>query len=236
MRPVRKFKSGQRWDKSPTRENLNHMVEQGNTSANMRGDEFIGVNRTEGVGVSVFLHLQQLLARIPKPGIKFAKLNADWVQGTNTVTAHPCDHDGANEQDDATLTLYCTWPKDAVPTWVALSDDDVVGYLPFYDSTQSEDRGAIVDTSHAGTKAVPAIILPAAFETEAAEADTWDQSAPPGGKDGVSVRLQTRMAYNHAGDEKLYAYYRTFVYDSSGTLATISAETRIEVDAPDACP
>jgi len=87
----------------------------------------------------------------------------------------------------------------------------------------------------AGTANDPAVILPSSFETESAQSDTWDRANPPSGKDGVKVRLQTRTAYNESGDQKLYAYYREFTYDSLGKLASISAETRVIVDTPGAC-
>ena len=88
----------------------------------------------------------------------------------------------------------------------------------------------------AGTAVTPAVLLPAAFETEAAQADTWDRVNPPAGKDGVTVRLQTRSAYNEAGDQKLYAYYRELVFDSRGCIKSISAETRVIVDTPGSYP
>jgi len=87
----------------------------------------------------------------------------------------------------------------------------------------------------AGSANDPAVILPSNFETETAQSDSWDRASPPSGKDGVKVRLQTRTAYNESGDQKLYAYYREFTYDSLGKLASISAETRVIVETPGAC-
>lgn len=167
---------------------------------------------------------------------RWAILTADWVAGGNTVATNPCLEAGAVPDTGTTLTLYCTVPLDATPNFIGLSEGDVVAYIPFYNSANEAERGIIIGVSHAGTLADPAVILPAAFETEAAQTDAWDRASPPEGKDGVSIRHQTRTAYVHDGDEKLYAYYRTFTYDSSGKLATISAETRVEVDAPDDCP
>ncbi len=86
-----------------------------------------------------------------------------------------------------------------------------------------------------GTADNPETILPSTFETEAAQTDTWDRGDQDSGEDGVSVRLQTRTAYDDTSDEKLYAYYRTFVFDSNGVLKTISAETRVTVDTPEDC-
>jgi hypothetical protein len=85
-----------------------------------------------------------------------------------------------------------------------------------------------------GTATTPYTILPSATETEAAQTDTWDVTAQPGGNLGVKFRV-SRIAYNDAGDQKLYAYYRWVQTDASGRVISISAETRVEVDAPEAC-
>ena len=81
----------------------------------------------------------------------------------------------------------------------------------------------------------PAILLPAAFETEAAQTDAWSIDSPPSGNDGVKVRLQTRSAYNEVGDKTLYAFYRDCVFDSRGCLKSVSAESRVAVDTPEDC-
>lgn len=83
---------------------------------------------------------------LPEDPIRFAKLNANWTPGSPTVTAHPCDDDGGNEDTDTTLTLYCAWPKAGTPDFVNLSDDDVVGYVRFYDKDHSGYRGVIIGT------------------------------------------------------------------------------------------
>ena len=68
--------------------------------------------------------------------------------------------------------------------------------------------------------------------SESASTSTWDRltDAVP-----VEVWIQTRTAYYHAGDEKLYGYFRKFTFDSRGILNAISAETRVEIDAPEDC-
>jgi hypothetical protein len=76
----------------------------------------------------------------------------------------------------------------------------------------------------------------AGFETSDPQTDTWDRSDPPAGTDGVRIRIQTRMCYDHTQDYKLWAYYRVVTFSSNGVLKSISAETRIEVDAPVAYP
>jgi len=86
-----------------------------------------------------------------------------------------------------------------------------------------------------GTAEDPAVLEPTDFEQETAAGDEWDITDPPPGKDGVTVRVQTRTAYNDAGDQKLYAFYRDLTFDSRGCLVATTAETRVEVDAPEDC-
>ena len=85
-----------------------------------------------------------------------------------------------------------------------------------------------------GTHASPATVGITA-ETEAAQSDTWDRSSQ-GANDGVNLVCLTRFAYADAGDATLYAYYRTLSYDSQGNLYAVSAETRVTIDVPEACP
>jgi hypothetical protein len=85
-----------------------------------------------------------------------------------------------------------------------------------------------------GAGASPYTMLPSATETEAAQTDTWDVTSQPAGNLGVKFRI-SRIAYNDAGDQKLYAYYRWVQTDASGRIISVSAETRVEVDAPEAC-
>lgn len=90
----------------------------------------------------------------------------------------------------------------------------------------------------AGSHEYPYEVLPATIDGdgETAQEDTWDVAAPPAEKDGVLVKLTTRVVYNAAGDTILYGFHRAFEFDSAGKLVTISAETRYTVDTPDACP
>lgn len=86
-----------------------------------------------------------------------------------------------------------------------------------------------------GTSEDPAVLEPTDFEQETAATDEWDITDPPSGKDGVVVRMQTRTAYNDSGDQKLYAFYRDLTFDSRGCLVAATAETRVEIDAPEDC-
>jgi len=52
---------------------------------------------------------------------------------------------------------------------------------------------------------------------------------------GLTLNLMTRVGYYHAGDKKLYGYIRTLNFAPNGRLISVSAETRIEIDAAEAC-
>ena len=68
--------------------------------------------------------------------------------------------------------------------------------------------------------------------SETADTETWDIDSQASGKEGITIRMLSRVVYNHGGDEKLYGYYRTLTFDQYGHLVAVSAETRYEVDAP----
>ncbi len=93
----------------------------------------------------------------------------------------------------------------------------------------------LIGSPDEGTASDPAIAYEGTFENETASALTWSRSSPPEGKDGVQLMSQTRTAYDHAGDEKLYGFYQILTFDSMGLLKAASAETRVEIDAPDVC-
>ena len=67
--------------------------------------------------------------------------------------------------------------------------------------------------------------------SETADTGTWTR-----GDHAVEVWAVSRVVYNEAGDKVLYAMVRKWTYDTLGALYSISAETRISVDATDACP
>ena len=105
----------------------------------------------------------------------------------------------------------------------------------FWEQRRSGGELDLLIDAGQGSAQSPQIMLPTDFENEAAQSDLWLRSAQ-GAHDGVAVRLQTRTAYDDEGDETLYGFYRTFLFDSAGALVSISAETRIIVDAPVNCP
>jgi len=83
-----------------------------------------------------------------------------------------------------------------------------------------ENPGAAVDTLGTNTEG-----------NEAADATTWTYA----GTNGLEEWYCSRIGYFHAGDAKLYMYLRKRTYDKNGQLYSVSAETRVEVDAPEAC-
>ena len=86
-----------------------------------------------------------------------------------------------------------------------------------------------------GAAESPLTLDPTDFENESAQSDSWNRDSQDE-NDGLLVRIQTRTVYNHLGSPpRLYAFYRTFEFDSSGTLKSVSSETRVTVDEPVDC-
>ena len=77
---------------------------------------------------------------------------------------------------------------------------------------------------------VPDVTIGSTNETEAAMGDSWSY-----GDGTCSFTFQTRSAYQDTGDEKWYGYYRTIKMGKYGRYTSISVETRVEIDAPEAC-
>jgi hypothetical protein len=55
--------------------------------------------------------------------------------------------------------------------------------------------------------------------------DTWDRDAPPAATDGVQVWVCTGYSTDYLGKPESPFYYRLFLFDSRGSLVSISAET-----------
>jgi len=82
-------------------------------------------------------------------------------------------------------------------------------------------------------------------ETAITDDTGWDRHDPPSNGEsgageigvtlGLTITQSTGIAYYHTGDKKIYSYVRDFTYDSSGKLVSVSAETRVEVEAPTDC-
>ncbi len=73
----------------------------------------------------------------------------------------------------------------------------------------------------------------AAEGNEAAETTTWNYGTDGEGGDGKGIWFyaQSRSAYYHAGDKKVYGYVRKIKVDTYGRIYEIGAETRFEIDA-----
>jgi hypothetical protein len=85
-----------------------------------------------------------------------------------------------------------------------------------------------------GTAESPDEITPT-FDGETADTATWDIDDPETDTDGLTLRICSRVAYNHEGDKKLYGFYRDLTFNSRGCLAEVTAETRVEIDPAGAC-
>ncbi|MCG3177995.1 MAG: hypothetical protein BIFFINMI_00318 [Phycisphaerae bacterium] len=65
-------------------------------------------------------------------GLLWGKAIDDWSSG-NTVSMHPCDADGGNEDAETTITGYLISPTGGAPAAANVSAGDVLAYLPFGD-------------------------------------------------------------------------------------------------------
>lgn len=73
-------------------------------------------------------------------------------------------------------------------------------------------------------------------ETEAADTTDWEIYNDGLYNTGLADTRLVRMGYDHTGAHTLYAYYRTYRYTPRGQLLSVSAETRVAIDAAEACP
>jgi len=71
-------------------------------------------------------------------------------------------------------------------------------------------------------------------ELEVSQTDSWVVGSG-GTSNGIKLIAFNRIAYSHGGDEILYGYYRTLAFNNCGQLSSISAETRVTIDAPELC-
>lgn len=77
-------------------------------------------------------------------GLLWGKAISDWSSG-NTVSMHPCDADGGNEDLETTITGYLISPTGGAPAAANVSAGDVLAYLPF-----GEDEGVIINADLGG--------------------------------------------------------------------------------------
>jgi hypothetical protein len=64
---------------------------------------------------------------------------------------------------------------------------------------------------------------------ETADTTTWTSGAA--NENGLEIYVFSRVGYFTSGDNKLYGYARKLIFDRSGRLHSVSAETRVEIDA-----
>lgn len=102
-----------------------------------------------------------------------------------------------------------------------------------YVGTNSDGKKIIlISAMPIGETASPTTLGAASEGSEAADSSTWSRTT---NGTPLQIYIQTRTAYYDAGDEKLYGYFRLFTYDACGLLISVGAETRVEVDVPEAC-
>lgn len=156
------------------------------------------------------------------------KITADNGSGRYSITQQTAQQDGSLANATDPITSDHAFPINGAST------------LPV--GTFVRARAGVLDGSGnqtylfgpvAGSASNPAT-LGASGETETADTGTWDRG-DQGADDGLTMTCLTRLAYNDAGDETLYAYYRDFKYDSLGHLYEVTAETRTTIDTPEAC-
>jgi hypothetical protein len=173
-------------------------------------------------------------ARVLRPsrnGLMFAVSIANVQESAGPPSEHTYKF---TTQDEAGFSVtdwtVNQWPRDPALVYVAAAISDK-GWA-WCDGTYWR---LFVPEKPLATADTPYAVLPATFETAAAQTDTWAIGSQPAGTDGLTIRVQTRTAYDDAGDETLYAYHRTLTVSADGRLLAISAETRETVDVPEEC-
>lgn len=106
------------------------------------------------------------------------------------------------------------------------------------DSCQWKLRHSLADSAAADVADSSCRVLgPVEEEVVGEGAEAADETEIDVGAAATYVRdyRLVRVGYFHAGDKKLYGYYRAYTYDPYGHLQTIGPETRVEIDATEAC-
>lgn len=134
--------------------------------------------------------------------------------------------------DDA---LVLNEDEDGLQTHWLKADSFAVGRV----SGTYSDKTIVVIPRGVARTASPQAIGISPEGTTTANADTWDRSIVTSGANygdvAMNMQVITRVVYDHAGDEKLYGFYRTLRFAADGKLASVTAETRYEIDAPEDC-
>lgn len=89
-----------------------------------------------------------------------------------------------------------------------------------------------IDCMPTGNTASPATLGGTSEGSETADATHWTRAT-----DGTPLDLYVvcRMVYNESGDQTLYQFVRKLSFDACGLLVAVSGETRVTIDATEAC-
>jgi len=157
--------------------------------------------------------------------------------GKTIIRGHHITATNMAEVDAATHLLPVNDP-DAVPATIGT----IVKVYIVYDSRGISNLHYVFSAGFVpGTSDNPEVLGPLPEGPESASAS---YSASPSGSasasyessDGIQLNVITRVVYNEDGNEILYGFYRTMLFDSVGLLVSISDETRYIIDTPGACP
>lgn len=184
-----------------------------------------------------------------KPEVRWGTVIAPYVWSDATfVQVYPTNYtenaDGVfssviSTDDSAKIDVYVTNPivSDVsiisdVTKAISLFSDDIIAYSWFGDH-----KGIMLGGGAGlGTAVDPTELLPASFEgTSTAAVDTWLLTSDYSPNDGVAFKLTTRIMYDHASEEILYGFYRTFTITTLGNVLSIGSETRYLIDTPEDC-
>ena len=179
--------------------------------------------------------------RRPVPGddygeIEFGKPTAAFKTGA-TITLNPVTDAGVDNGLD-NVVIWLASDRSVVETPYATGD--ILSFVRLaapYDHDADEDTASIdgiLVGFQVGSHASPTTCSVTPEGTETAGGTAWDRANQAG--DGCTVNVISRVAYNHAGDKKLYGFFQTLTFDATGKLADVSTETRYEIDAAEDCP
>lgn len=145
------------------------------------------------------------------------------------VKADGSDMEGGFDSSDNGLTAREWQGRSGLPadsstgllvTVFPIIDDD--GNLAFRFLITAESGGTRKDVTYSGE------------HVDLADSNTWDVTSQSSNR-GLKMTVSTGSRYDDAGDETLYEYHRDLTFDATGRLVAMSAETKVTIDAPEAC-
>lgn len=222
------------WPKQPPVEPLPEIDDdQWAQAMRFMGDGLEVTSQADGVSVA---NLMRPTDRFPlqvigsELKIEYGVPTAAFSSGS-TITLDPSDINGNDIENATNVVLHLSFTGGT--TSVPIPVTAILAFVRYEVADENDVEGAIIGLLQ-GTHASPAAMY-ATFEgSETAQTDSWDITSQ-GANDGTTAALTTRIVYNHAGDKKVYGFYRVFTWDSVGLLCSWSAETRYEVDAAESC-